>query len=375
MRNLKPSPAVVLGVVSGVLVSLSYRAVQNTPFGYSGHSSWGWQGYAAALVLAGLGLAGLFPSKWRRVAVSLSLGWILSQFVPDFWREVNAPFRHMVPLPILLPFFELPVFAFFSFPPAFVGSFAGRRLSQTRAPRLLYVVSMLAAVAIAGALPVIDRSIRRRLEISELPALLQNIHRAEMAFHSSDPDDGFTCDPAALPSIGGAGWERSRRFEGDPPPRLQASLKVTHRYVVTVDCGEIGLWFVAHVIGVGSGMDWSVDQTGSLLRVRDSESTYRRRIETQEMPALLRRLHRAEIRYRDQRLDKAFTCDGARLPGLEKLRWEGRVLRVDNARAELHCGDATPPLTFRIDVEYGVPPLFAMSMDETGAVSGIKTER
>lgn len=364
------SPAIALGFVFGALLYFCFQRAQAAPIGYSGNTCWGWQVFEVAFFCAALGLAGFFPSEWRWSALSMSLGAVLTEFLPGLFRELDAPFRHMVPLPILLPFFVIPIVAFMSVPAAFIGSLAGRRLSGIGTPRFFFAVLPLVALAGTGALPLVDRSERTRIESDELPQLLQTIHSAEMAFNATAPDHGFSCDPSQMPSIRNLPWQVQRQAENEPIlQRRSAIVRIAHGYLLMLECGEIGLRFEATVTRPGKGPFMTIDQTGELKIDTDVQALDRKRIETQELPALLRRIHQAEMRYRDTQADKTFTCDGAQLPGLERLRWDHNVLRVDSSKAELACGGASRPLEFQISVEYGMPPLFEMSMDETGSVT------
>ena len=88
--------ALTAGVIACVFLSLCFRQVHAAPFGYSGFSLWGWQAYEAAVICAAIGVAGLAGSTWRWAAWSLALSAVLTEAVPDFWRELNEPFHDTV---------------------------------------------------------------------------------------------------------------------------------------------------------------------------------------------------------------------------------------------------------------------------------------
>ena len=378
--RLQRGLAVAAGLVAGGLLSWCYRQVHASPFGYSGHSFWGWPAYEAALVCAGMGLAGLWGSEWRRAALSLALGGIATELVPDVWRELNAPFHDTVPpMFFAVVLFEVPVLAAMNLPAALAGAAVGRRVSGTKAASVLSAALLIAASGLALSLPIVDGRIRHRLETEELPALLRRIHQAEMSYSASISTKAFTCQPPQLPAVGNLGWLVPRRSDYPPGVSMpeRASVWMTHRYQVLLDCGELGLWFDASVMRMGGpALFLYIDDTGELLVNPHAEAVYRNRIETREIPALLRRVHEAELSYRTAQPDKTFTCDGAQLPGLGAVRWAPKdVLHVDASEVKLDCQGQGRPRSIRITGEYGTPAIVSMSIDETGTISRIAAPR
>jgi len=117
------------------------------------------------------------------------------------------------------------------------------------------------------------------------------------------------------------------------------------------------------------------------------ENAQQRRLETEELPGLLRQIYEAEMAYSVGRPDKVFACDGTRLPGVGKLPWSKlnwskpeptkKMLIVKNYTVRLDCPNDISPRSFRVTA---FPHNFAdrdrptFSIDETGklTVSGIR---
>lgn len=158
--------------------------------------------------------------------------------------------------------------------------------------------------------------------------------------------------------------------------------------------------FPAPLIGVAIGrllsrtrLPWFVyfvALAGSLLigaALPDIENAQQRRLETEELPALMKRIYEAEMAYRARHPDKFFACDGTRLPGVGKLPWSKldwskpdptkKMLIVKNYTVRLDCPNDISPRSFRVTA---FPHNFAdrdrptFSIDETGklTVSEIK---
>lgn len=99
------------------------------------------------------------------------------------------------------------------------------------------------------------------------------------------------------------------------------------------------LYLISLVGGLGLG--------ASLPLIRQNEY---RRLETEEIPAILRRLYEAETSYSVKRADKGFACDGWQLPEAGKLGWKYRAdfMVVQDYTIRLDCPDEASPHSFRI---------------------------
>ena len=88
------------------------------------------------------------------------------------------------------------------------------------------------------------------------------------------------------------------------------------------------------------------------------EIAQRRRIETQQLPALVKRIYEAEAAYSAGRPDRAFTCDVTQLPAVSALGWTvyknpGHTvawLYPSHSRVEMDCFEATH--RFRLQAWY-----------------------
>jgi len=118
------------------------------------------------------------------------------------------------------------------------------------------------------------------------------------------------------------------------------------------------LYFALLAIGLGLG--------GSLPAM---DRAQRRRLETQELPALLKRIYEAEMAYSAARSDKHFTCDPTQLPAVAALNWRGeRRFAMASRRyfVQLDCS-YVGPYGFRVAAaSYSSSPHFSISIDETG---------
>jgi hypothetical protein len=96
----------------------------------------------------------------------------------------------------------------------------------------------------------------------------------------------------------------------------------------------------------------------------------RHRVETRELPALVKRIYEAEMSYSTGRPDKAFTCDVTQLPTLGVLAWsvgnasrDGFVREAGSGwsaqyrqqlpyQVRLRCWGGATPQVFRVDAWY-----------------------
>jgi len=121
-------------------------------FGFDNHGHlFGWQWYQGAVLLGGIGLAGIFSEAWQSAAVGLSIAPTLV-----FCYEVVYlhPAESMWPV-------VLPLVLLFSWPVPLIGGSIGKLLGRTQVPRAVYFVALTSALVIGALfLPNIQNALR-----------------------------------------------------------------------------------------------------------------------------------------------------------------------------------------------------------------------
>jgi hypothetical protein len=135
-----------LAIASGLLVGgfMFHR------FGFDkdGHLT-AWQWYLGAVLLAAIGLAGVFPEAWQAVAISLSIAPALV-----FCYEIVYLHPAESMWPVVLPFIFL-----LSFPAPIIGTTITSSLfTRTRLPQAVYFVALACALIVGLLLPNLHRS-------------------------------------------------------------------------------------------------------------------------------------------------------------------------------------------------------------------------
>jgi hypothetical protein len=216
--------------------------------------------YQGAVLLAGIGLAGIFPKEWLSAAVALFAAPVLADVVETCFQIARDPACCN-----LWPFGLAAVF-FSSLPAPFIGFGIGRLLTKTGLPRRAYAGVLMSALAIGALMPLIQDAAEKRLE-TKIPGILNQIHDAEMAYSAGRPDGSFTCDGTQLPGAAGRlGWWRNGK-EG------WLNLNNIQPYYIQLDCsqdGGRGGFIVRAQTGNGTNPApaFSIDQTGKLVVMR-----------------------------------------------------------------------------------------------------------
>jgi len=158
----------LLAVASGLLTGgfLYHR------FGFDNSALlYGWPWYLGAMLLAGIGLAGILGEMWLFGAIALSMA-----STAIFWYDIVYlnPAESMWPI-------VLPMVFLFSFPVAIVGSGIGRLLMRGRLPHAVYLVALTGALIIGTFLPKLQNLQLHRTE-TETAGVLRQIYEAEMTY-------------------------------------------------------------------------------------------------------------------------------------------------------------------------------------------------
>jgi hypothetical protein len=105
-------------------------------FGHNHGLLYGWQWYQAAVVLAAMGLAGMFPEAWLSAAIALG---IAPSLIFCYEIVYLHPAESMWPV-------VLPLVLLLSFPAPLIGGGITRLLTQRRLPLEAYFVVLAAAL-------------------------------------------------------------------------------------------------------------------------------------------------------------------------------------------------------------------------------------
>src|SRR5271169_1811437 len=180
----------------------------------------GWEWYLVAVLLAGIGLAGIFPEVQFSATIGLCLG---PTVVFCIEVVVLHPAESMWPI-------VLPMIFLFSWPVPLLGSGISRLLTRTWLPRAVYVVALTSALVIGVLLPNIQNAKRQKFETETVPELPKQIYNAEMIYSARQPDGNFACDGTLLPgAVGKLGWDH-----GDSST-TKKYLRVEY-YNISLDC-------------------------------------------------------------------------------------------------------------------------------------------
>lgn len=188
-----------------------------------------WQWYLAASLLAGIGLAGIFPAAWLSAVAGLVVGPVL--------LEAAQTARHLVRDPSccnLFPVALVMVFFFCLPAPLLGGSVCAHFAHKDSVPRAVWGVTLAAGLAVGALLPSIQNARLRLIETRKIPQLLGQIHDAELAYSARQPDGRFACDGAQLPgAMGKMGWYPARQS-------LTRTFFIDGEYSVSLECFNNG---------------------------------------------------------------------------------------------------------------------------------------
>ena len=189
-RNVSPARTQAVAIACGLLIGAFL--FQRSGFDNNGLLI-GWEWYVGAVLLAGIGLAGIF----REAQFSATFGLCLGPTVV-FLIEVVAlrPAESMWPV-------VLPLVFLFSFPVPIIGSATSSLLLRTQVPRAVYFVPLASALLVAALLPNLQSMQRQRVETRTVPRVLKQIHDAEMTYSAGQPSGNFACDGTLLPGAAG----------------------------------------------------------------------------------------------------------------------------------------------------------------------------
>jgi hypothetical protein len=180
----------------------------------------GWKWYQGAVLLCGIGLAGIFPKAWQGATIGLAIAPTLIMSVV-FYRH---PGESMWPI-------VLPMIFLYSLPAPLIGSGISALLKRTRLPRAVYSLTLTFALVIGALLPNIQNAQRQRFQTEKVPGILKQIYDGEMIYSARQPDGNFACEGTLLPGAAGKmGWAHS-----DESPTVNNYLRVEY-YNIRLDC-------------------------------------------------------------------------------------------------------------------------------------------
>jgi hypothetical protein len=189
-------------------------------FGYGKNGElYGWEWYLAAVLLAGIGLARMFPEARLSSAIGLGISPTLIESV-ELYRH---PAESMWPI-------VLPMIFVFTFPVPLIASGMSALLTRTRLPRAVYFIALASALVIGALLPQIQNVLQQRLATRTVPGILKQVYDAEMTYRARQPDGKFACDGTLLPGAAGRfGWGPGN------DPTIKNNLIVQY-YSIGLDC-------------------------------------------------------------------------------------------------------------------------------------------
>jgi hypothetical protein len=216
-RNVSPARTQALAIAGGLLIG----AFLFERFGFNNHGLLiGWEWYVGAVLLGGIGLAGIFQEAQFSATIGLCLGPTLVFFIEVV---VLHPAESMWPV-------VLPLVFLFSFPVPIIGRTLSILLQRTQVPRGVYLVTVASALLVAALLPNLQNMQRERVETKTVPGLLRQIHDAEMTYSAGQPGGNFACDGTLLPGAAGKlEWDHAN------DSKLRNYLVVKY-YTVRLDC-------------------------------------------------------------------------------------------------------------------------------------------
>ena len=213
----------LLGLVAGLLVG-GFLFHQ---FGFDHHRFYGWQWYQGAVLLAAIGLAGVFPEAGLSAAIALG---IAPSLVFCYEIVYLHPAESMWPV-------VLPLLVLLSFPAPFIGSCMTKLLMRTRLPQAVYVVPLTGGLIIGAFLPNLQNLWLREVETVTVPRLLKQIYEAEMTYSARQPEGNFIVQSISIsssistPLVSIAPMRSTLAAFGSPPTRMKAiSLLPTCRW-------------------------------------------------------------------------------------------------------------------------------------------------
>ena len=251
LRNVSPARTRALAIACGLLIG----AFLFQRFGFNNNGLLiGWEWYVGAVLLAGIGLAGIFHEAQFSATIGLCLGPTVVFFIEVV---VLHPAESMWPV-------VLPLVFLFSFPVPIIGRTISILLQRTQVPRGVYFVTVASALLVAALLPNLRNMQRERVETKTVPRLLKQIHDAEMTYSAGQPSGNFACDGTLLPGAAGKlEWDRAN------DSTLRNYLFVKY-YTIRLDClndsypRSFRLNASSHE-GHIPAPDLSMDTTGELL--------------------------------------------------------------------------------------------------------------
>ena len=209
--------AAAAGTVVGAVLFAAAGGINATSLGLN---RW----FQLAAFLAGFGLAGVFRQARRAAVAGVALApCVVAAVQTGVQMSRDSGCCNLWPIGLVL---AIAVGA----PAPIAGGFANRLLDRARLPRLISVIAVVGAMAIAVLSPAIMRAERRRLERVEIPRLMNRIYAAEMAYAAQQPDAGFTCDGVKLPDVGKFGWTDDGRQTIHNLLIVQKTVKSFQRY-------------------------------------------------------------------------------------------------------------------------------------------------
>jgi hypothetical protein len=216
-RNGSPARTRALAIACGLLIG----AFLFQRFGFSNNGLLiGWEWYVAAVLLAAIGLAGIFHVAQFSATFGLCLGPTVVFFIEVV---VLHPAESMWPV-------VLPLVFLFSFPVPIIGRTISILLQRTQVPRAVYFFTVASALLVAALLPNLQNMQRQRVETKTVPRLLKQIHDAEMTYSAGQPSGNFACDGTLLPGAAGRlEWHQAN------DSKLKNYLLVKY-YTIRLDC-------------------------------------------------------------------------------------------------------------------------------------------
>jgi len=216
-RNASRAGTQALAIACGLLIG----AFLFERFGFDDNGLLiGWEWYVGAVLLAGIGLAGIFREAQFSATFGLGLGPTVVFFVEVV---VLHPAESMWPV-------VLPLVFLLSFPVPIIASTISGILLRTRVPRAVCFVTVASALLVAALLPNLQSMQRQRVETKTVPRVLKEIHDAEITYSAGQPNGNFACDGTLLPGAAGKlEWDRAN------DSTLRNYLFVKY-YTIRLDC-------------------------------------------------------------------------------------------------------------------------------------------
>ncbi len=253
--------AIISGFVVGGFLFFQYSRLLTT-------NMWGLGWYEGALFLAGLGLAGSFRGAFLSVALSTAGAGFLYASIQTYGEISSNPYCcNLWPIALM-------VWLFVGFPAPLIGGAIGYGLSCTRAPRLLFLLPVAAALGIGACLPLIRQADYRRLEIEEISTMLKRMSAAEISFSAGRADRAFTCDGGQLQDLWQPRTVRILRWNPDTFTNSSNSsvayFTFVEPYTVRLECPNEASPHHFRIMAFSRrlkqpGPTFSIDETGKLV--------------------------------------------------------------------------------------------------------------